>query len=296
MRKKSVPDARFGWAGVACGAIGLLLALGLLTKPRILIGSLDIALPVILGVAGILLALRGQAVQKWIGTITGAIGALLAILALGILMFDDPLDDIETDDSSSSTGEDEKEPVAKLLESGFGQSGEAVSLVAIVRNEEKAGGQTVNVSFNLMDPQGEVVATVSGSGTFSWGGEELAVVTDHYFEDKEEVAKIEPTVSVESFNDVEEPSFEMPKPSAAAFSKDEFGERTAKVKVVNPSPEILKNSMIAVVCRDKSNSIVGGGYTYPDLIAASGVFAERVSVVVSGPVATCVSYLEPGQL
>ena len=294
MRKKSVPDARFGWAGVACGAIGLLLALGLLTKPRILIGSLDIALPVILGVAGIVLALRGQAVQKWIGTITGAVGALLAILVLAILMFDDPLDDIETGESSSSDGEEGKDPAAKLLESGFGQSGEAVSLVAIVRNDEKAGGQSVNVSFNLMDAQGEVIATVSGAGTFSWGGEELAVVTDHYFEDKEEVAKIAPTVSVESFNDAKEPTFEMPKPSAAAFSKDEFGDGTAKVKVVNPSSEILKNSMIAVVCRDKSNSIAGGGYTYPDLIAASGVFAERVSVVVSGPVATCLSYLQPG--
>lgn len=70
------------WLGLGLTVLGSLLAVVLLSQPMILIGPLDIALPLILAVGGMVLARRGNRGLKWSAWMIGSVVVLLTVLAI----------------------------------------------------------------------------------------------------------------------------------------------------------------------------------------------------------------------
>ena len=195
---------------------------------------------------------------------------------------------------SKKTPQNPKEQGA-LIASGFGQGdvdNEFVGLAAIVENKSDHAGQTVTVSFNLLDSDGEVIKTESQVDNFAWVGQQLAVVTETDLESSVVVASVEATLLIEDDGMFEETGTDLGT-SEAKLVKGEYGGFAAKVKLVNPTSETIKDPGVKVICYDSSKKIAGGGYTYPELIAARGTFADEVSVTVSENAKTCTAFLEP---
>ena len=77
-------DKRHGrsWLGLGLTVLGGLLGVVLMSQPMILIGPLDIGLPLILAVAGMVLVRRENGFLKWSAWIIGALVVLLMVLAV----------------------------------------------------------------------------------------------------------------------------------------------------------------------------------------------------------------------
>lgn len=290
-----------GWAATAAGGVGLLFGLAALGQPMILIGSFDVVLPAVLGVAAIVVALRVEKPHRLIGLITGALAVLLAVVILGVLLFADPWDEDDNDDvvdeqgsSSGASSSSDSQPAAKqgrLMESGFGQNAEQVGLAAIVKNVSDHTGQTVNISFNVKDTDGELLETVQESGYFSWKGQELAIVAETSLDEGEKVGSVETTLIIEDSGSGDDQESSNLGTADAELVSDGYGGSTAKVKVKNRTKNVLKNPYIAVVCRDGGGKIAGSGYTFPDLIGAGSEYADDASVTVSPDAESCKSYM-----
>ncbi len=197
-----------------------------------------------------------------------------------------------TKGESSEKTTQKPEDQGALVSSGFGQDGEYVGLAAVVQNKSEHAGQTVTVSFNLLDSDGEVIKTESQVDNFSWVGQQLAVVTQTDVEPNVDVASVEATLLIEDDGIFSEGDTDLGT-SEATIAKGEYGGHIAKVKVVNPTAETITDPGIKVVCYDTNKKIVGGGFTYPELLAASGTFVDDVDVTVSKAAKTCTVFLEP---
>lgn len=78
-----------GWLGLALCVGAVLLSLVLLQRPMFLIGALDVGLPLMLAMAGMVLSGKGPKPLKWISWVTGAVVVLLILLVVVALASDD---------------------------------------------------------------------------------------------------------------------------------------------------------------------------------------------------------------
>jgi len=109
-------------------------------------------------------------------------------------------DTVETTDPQSGSSTSPTQDSGKqgeIVESGFGQNGQYVWVTALVKNLSDHGGQTVTVSFNLMDKSGNVIDTESQVESFNIAGQQLAVGTQADVGKGKQVASIQPTLLVE---------------------------------------------------------------------------------------------------
>lgn len=74
-----------GWLGLALTLAAGLLTLVLLQRPVIFIGALDVALPLLLAIAGMVLAGIGGRAIKWVTWVVGALVVLLVLLVVLML-------------------------------------------------------------------------------------------------------------------------------------------------------------------------------------------------------------------
>jgi hypothetical protein len=229
------------------------------------------------------------------------IAVLATVLAFGLAGCGGDQDVVEKKNSSSSSSSDEESKMpakdqGSLKESGFGQSDEYVGLAAIVKNNSDHAGQTVTVSFNLLDKDGNLLQTESQVDSFSWVDQELPVITQADVQPGQKVAKVEATLLIEDDGTFADTVSDDLGTADAQFAKGEYGETVAKVALTNPSDKILKNPAVRVVCRDAGGTISGSGYTFPELIGADGKYAEAVDVLASPGTKSCKAYLAPSAL
>jgi hypothetical protein len=102
--------------------------------------------------------------------------------------------------SEGSTGGNEDQSQtksARLLKTGFGQSGEYAWVTSLVENQaEDNVGQFVTVQFNLLDSDGEILASTEQVEALSRADQKLAVGTQVDIPDRGKVAKVEATMEV----------------------------------------------------------------------------------------------------
>jgi hypothetical protein len=83
------------------------------------------------------------------------------------------------------------------LRSGFGQSGRYAWVTSLVENQaEDNVGQFDTVGFNLLDSDGEIVASADHVEKFSRADEKLAVGTQVDIPDRGKVAKLKVTMEI----------------------------------------------------------------------------------------------------
>ncbi|MEH1095418.1 hypothetical protein [Micromonospora sp. CPCC 205739] len=198
--------------------------------------------------------------------------------------------------NSTATAAEEK-PAGSLSETGFGQRDNYVSLIAIVQNTSDNVGQTVTVQFNVKDANGELLASESQVEHFSRPGQKFPVQTQAEVPKGKKVAKVEATLLVEDKGTFSSEPFPEIKTGPVTVVKSEYGDGfTAKVEVINPKTEPLKSPKVDVVCYDAAKKIIGGSFTYPDMIPPSGKALAEVDPLMTGKPASCVAYASPGPL
>jgi len=219
--------------------------------------------------------------------------ALVAALALVGCGTADDKDVVEKAGPKSGRSGDAESPAeqGQLLEYGFGQEGQYVQAVAVVKNASDHGGQTVTVSVNFLDAAGTTITTESQVDSFNYAGQTTAVVVFADLGDvKQKVASIEPTLLVEDEGTFEETEEDFGT-ADGKVKKDQFGSWTAKFTIANPTAEPLKSPHIGVACKNASGDIIGGGFDFPDLVPPNGDIVIEPDLTVSGKPAECTAYI-----
>lgn len=206
-------------------------------------------------------------------------------------------DDSAKSGGSGKTDENSVEAAPELVEAGFGQSDQYAQGIAIVKIPENAVDRYITVSMNFLDAAGEILATEEQVESSTWADQELVLpVWADLGDSKAKVAKVEATVAASDY-DAQTPEGLEPLQRVKARSiKEEYGTYKAAFEITNQSDEPMKEMRVGVVCRDRSNAIIGGGSDYPDLIAAGGKAVSEVDVTVSSKPESCIAYPNYGTL
>ena len=173
-----------------------------------------------------------------------------------------------------------------LQASGFGQADEYVWATAVVHNNSDYVGQTVTVSFNVLDADGEILGTESQVESFVRPDADHILGTQVALEPGQNASTVEATLDVEpegTFSD--QPFPEMPVSDLRISGQTPYPEVTFVVS--NPLAVPVKDARIQVACTDQSGSIVGGGSDYPDLVPAKGKIKVDAHVITSAKPKDC---------
>lgn len=204
----------------------------------------------------------------------------------------------ETGSSDSSEPSDDKR--GGIMESGFGQpkgmNSQYVWVTALVKNLSDHGGQTVTVSFNLMDESGGVIATTEQVESFNIEDQELAVGTQVDVGSRVQVASVEPTLLVEDDGTFEETDVDLGHSVADSIKVDQYSNDTwhAKFTIENPTDEPLQDPRIGIICHGADGKVNGGGSEYPELVPPSGQIVLDPYLTVSGKPKDCTAYVASG--
>lgn len=206
-------------------------------------------------------------------------------------------DIVETDTATKSEESVSAQPAAdqgSIIESGFGQNGPYVRVVALVQNNSDHGGQTVTVNFNLKDESGTLVASGDQLESFSWPGQELVLGTQISLPNGVTAASMEATLLVEDkgyFKEQDNPGLAAVEGTVTA--NPSMGSDATFV-LNNPTNEPLKDLRVGVICHDASGAVNGGGSGYPTLIPPAGEILFKPTIITQGVAADCYAYPAPG--
>jgi hypothetical protein len=200
-----------------------------------------------------------------------------------------------------STEDDNPDQLATLVESGFGQDGPSVWMVAIVTHAQAAVGLGVTVRFKLLDKHGKVLATASQEERFSWDGQKLPIATSVQLPQPQakhslrllpakRVKSMETSLTTRSTHTQGSEPFE---PFEARLGPDRFGEPRVFYTVDNPSTQNRARLRIQEVCRDSAGDIIGGSTHSPVLIGRGSTVHTWSIVTVSREPAECTIYPAP---
>jgi hypothetical protein len=197
--------------------------------------------------------------------------------------------------SANGKNPDPERKSARLLQTGFGQSGEYAWVTSLVENQaEDNVGQFVTVQFNLLDSAGEILASTDQVESFSRADQKLAVGTQVEIPDRGEVAKVEATMEVSDHSDVDTEPFPEITTGKVKVAKSEYGGTVGRVQVNNPTDKSLKSPRVDLICLDAKDRVIGGGSSYPELIPPSGRVLTEVTLIASGRIERCDAYAGPG--
>lgn len=162
----------------------------------------------------------------------------------------------------------------------------------MVHNNSTYVGQTVTVQFNVLDDQGDLLASGSQVEAFYQPEADHALGAQVALEPGQKAAKVEATLDVEAMGAFSDTPFPDLKVSNMTLGQ-EYGQNTATFELSNPLTVALKSPRVAVVCRNKTDEIVGGGGAFPTLVPASGTVKVDPHLLVSGDPASCDVYPGP---
>ena len=179
-----------------------------------------------------------------------------------------------------------------ITASGFGQAGEYVWATALVHNNSDYVGQSVTVSFNVLDANGEILGTESQVESFVRPGADHVIGTQVALEPGQKAAKVEAAIDVQAdgtFSD--QPFPDMPVTNMKIAAGDAKGYPKVTFVVSNPLTVPVKDSRIQVACTDAAGALIGGGSDYPELIPASGKIKVDAHVIASATPKDCTVFV-----
>jgi len=198
--------------------------------------------------------------------------------------------DTESSETSPAEASNATAGSGELVSSGFGQSDEYVWVTSLVKNTSEQTGQTVTVSFNVLDSEDNLLATTTQVEAFSTPAQELAVGTQVTVDKGLKAARVEATLDVQEDGIGPKDAQPSMPPIQAKVAKNEYGTYTATYEVVNPTANVLTTVRIGVICVNGANTIIGGGSQFPTLIPASGKIRADTDVATSGKPGACTAY------
>ncbi len=191
---------------------------------------------------------------------------------------------------SATVGSAPKE-LGTLKASGFGQADEYVWATAVVHNNSDYVGQTVTVSFNVLDAAGEILSTESQVEWFVRPGADHVIGTQVALEPGQKAAKVEASLDVEAAGTFSDQPFPDMPVSDLKMTADTGGYPAVTFVVSNPLTVPLKDARIQLACTDASGAIIGGGSDYPALIPAGGKIKVDAHVIASSNPKDCTVFV-----
>ena len=195
--------------------------------------------------------------------------------------------------AKSDSSSNDSKPSVKLIAQGFGQSDEYATGIAIVTTDSKASvGESVTVSANLMDANGQILATEEQVEQFNWVGQQLVlpISFDLSNQPHAKATKIEASASISDYGSGSEAKAPLPTLNAAQVKKGEYGGWTATFAFQNTTSSALKDMRVGIACYNKAGSINGGSSEYPSLAPAGATIRIDSDVTTSGMPATCKAF------
>lgn len=215
---------------------------------------------------------------------------LVAAASIALLLTACGSNDSGSDNAGSDAGDkisspeeepdgDDQDPAAEIVDFAFTQDGEYVKGIALVRaNGDDAVGKFVTMSYNVLDADGQILATEEQVETFSWAGQEIGmpIFVSLDATPNAKAASVDPVVTVGNDSFDEEYGAKLPVLEAQSVLKDEYGNGyTVSFGFTNETDAQLEGLRVAAVCFDKTGKVIGGETTYPD---ASPGRAIRIDV------------------
>lgn len=193
--------------------------------------------------------------------------------------------------SPSASVSDAPSELGTLKASGFGQADEYVWATAVVHNNSDYVGQTVTVSFNVLDAAGEILGTESQVESFVRPGADHVIGTQVALEPGQKAATVEATLDVEASGTFSDQPFPDMPVSGLKVVAGSDGYPMVTFVVSNPLSVPVKDARIQVACTDASDAIIGGGSDYPELIPAGGKIKVDANVIASGKPEDCTVFV-----
>lgn len=213
--------------------------------------------------------------------------ALASALVLGGCTGDD--DAPTPSGETAETAETEADPDGRIVESGFAQDADFLQSVTLVENTSAVAGQNVTLISDFLDADGKAVGSETLVTAFNFPGQTIAMVGGSAVKGKAQVASIESELIIEpADNKVSKVDFGSVE---GTNLREKNGEWLADFTVANPSNQDLKFPDVAVVCRDASGAINGGGIDFPDVVPAKGEAVVSPLLLVDGDPAECTAYV-----
>lgn len=204
-------------------------------------------------------------------------------------------DKISSAENGSDTNNDG--PAAEIVDYAFVQDGEYIKGIALVRaNDQDAVGKFATLSYNVLDADGQILATEEQIETFSWAGQEIGFPFFASLDatPKAKAASIDPVLSVGDDSYSEEYDDALPVLDAESIAADKYGNGyTVSFGFTNEGDESLDGLRAAAVCFDKDGKVIGGDTTYPDALPGRAIRIdfEYLMTVDGKKPATCKGYL-----
>jgi hypothetical protein len=187
--------------------------------------------------------------------------------------------------SSGSDSAKQNAPTVEIVASGFGQDGSyAQGIVIVTTDNAESVGEFVTASVNFLDPAHTILKTEEQVEAFAWINQQLVlpVWLDVSATPGATVASIQPSVSISDNGDPRESRPQLPTLESEQIGETPFKGTTATFTFTNNTAQDLTDLRVGVACYDAAQTIIGGGFDYPSLVAAGQAIRIDAKVTTSG--------------
>lgn len=196
--------------------------------------------------------------------------------------------EVASESTAEASGTDE---MGRILNSGFGQRDEYVWVTAIVENLTETVGHTVTVSFNVLDDDGQILATETQVEGFSLPQAEHIIGTQVTLAKGETAADLEVSLDVQDENLFGDTPFTAVTASETTIESNSVGGPGASLELTNNTSENVANPRVQTACFDAAGQIIGGGSEYPEFVPAQGRIKVDLHLIVSEEPTSCASFV-----
>jgi len=176
---------------------------------------------------------------------------------------------------------------------GFGRKpdSEYVYLVAIVK--DVAPGQTANVSFNVLDSAENILKSDTASQQVFNKDARMILGTQVSVPPEKEISKVEATLSLTGKPGKPKLEDFVLEVGPVAVSADGYH---AEATITNPQAQQITDPKAGVACFNAAGDIIGGGFTFVDIIPPNGKVLADPYITVSAPPERCEMTIQPSNI
>lgn len=233
-------------------------------------------------------------------TIAGVLATGLMLAACGdgkdpgqVVVDGSPLASTSAAPSTPTAASSEPEtPTGKgivQLKAGFGQGEYGTWAAVIFKNDSGDQGGEVSAQFTAYDKAGQVVGTGEESIVAVRAGATQAIGTSLDVPEGSKVARVQVVLSTSSFQTDPNPTSVFTG-RGVRYAPDDFVGGKAQGELVSTFTSSVTNVKAQAVCFNAAGGIVGGGFTFVDLVPGGQAIGVSVDVTTTGKPARCALY------
>ena len=186
----------------------------------------------------------------------------------------------ESPRSTSSKSAAADAPKGAIEAVGFGRPADSDYMYVVAIVKDVAPGQYAKVSFNVLDPEGEILKSESASQLAVNPNSRMILVTQVTVPKQNEVTRVEATLGFTGKPAKQKLEDLVLEVGPVSVEEGPYS-TTAEAVITNPSDQQIDKARIGVACFDVQGNIIGGGYTFTDLVSPGAKVKVDPRIMVS---------------